>query len=120
MGDGPIELAAQKAAWTAVKAHHISEVVKAVRRNAPQIQPDKLNDPARQIVIFKNGVFDLNTGQLSKHSHQHLHTIGIPHTLNPEAECPEFDQFVSEVLPQETHALLRQIMGYLLIPVHRV
>ena len=149
IGDRRIEVHAQtqcmKEGIDPIKDHNITEIVKAVRRNADFIPPEQLNDPKHQIIVFKNGVFDLRTMKLQKHSPSCRYTIGIPHNFNPDASCPEFDKFIAEVLPTKvsfnpddfiepvsldpstyidddelwtsnTHPLIKQIMGYLLIP----
>jgi len=120
-GDLRIELTAQ---WRYVIGEvdtitdsEVQEIVKAVRRNAPFIQPAELNHPRHGIIIFKNGVLDLHTMKLQEHSPKWKYTIGIPHNFDPDAKCPEFDKFISEVLPTESHHLIKQIIGYLLIPV---
>ena len=120
-GDLRIELTAQ---WRyvisegdTIKDSGVQEIVKAVRRNAPFIQPAELNDPQHGIIIFKNGVLDLHTMTLQEHSPAWKYTIGIPHNFDPDATCPKFDKFISEVLPTESYHLIKQIMGYLLVPV---
>src|SRR5947209_14302219 len=47
-----------------VESFHIREVLSAIRRNAPLISPNRLNDPQQAIVVFQNGVLDLSTMQL--------------------------------------------------------
>lgn len=150
IGDRRIEVHAQtqcmKEGIDPIKDHNITEIVKAVRRNADFIPPEQLNDPKHQIIVFKNGVFDLRTMKLQKHSPSCRYTIGIPHNFNPDASCPEFDKFINKVLPRKVsfnpadfiesvsfnpstfidddgqlftsgaHTLIKQMMGYLLIP----
>ena len=94
----------------------VQEIFKAVRRNAGLIHPEELNDPQRQIVVFRNGVLDLRTIELHEHSPRWKYTIGIPHEFNPDAKCRRFNKFIDEILPPESHRLIKQIMGYLLIP----
>ena len=98
--DLPIELEVQ--ARLMVEGYPTSEglilaVVKASARNAPLIKPEVLNDPAREIVVFKNGALDLKSGNLRSHSPEYLYTIGIPYRFYPDAVCPRFDRFVQEM-----------------------
>ena len=127
LGDNRIEIEAQDRWWLAQLLHdvkkdpivlnrHVNEIFKAVRRNAKPIYPEELNDPQRNIVVFRNGVLDLLTMELHEHSPKWRYTIGIPHEFNPDAKCPRFDQFIDEILPSEAHRLIKQIIGYLLIP----
>ena len=119
LGDDPIEFEAQQRCGLATRINHVSEIVNAVRRNAPLICPGQLNGSKQIIVIFKNGILDVHTLTISKHSPTLFYTIGIPHDWVPHAVCPNFDRFVSEILPEEMHRLLREIMGLLLIPYTR-
>ena len=121
VGDLPIEEYAQLQ-WLLedmddpIKDNHVQEVIKAVRRNAPLIEPHQLNDPQHRIIVFQNGVLDLSTLTLRQHSPESKYTMGIPHKFNPDAKCPHFDRFINEILPTDAHQLIRQLMGYLLIP----
>ena len=95
---------------------HVREILRAVMRNADPIVPEELNDPKRRIIVFENEVLDLLTRELKGKSPEWKYTIGIPHKFNPDAKCPRFDKFIDEILPPESHALIKQIIGYLLIP----
>jgi putative DNA primase/helicase len=125
LGDDLIRLEAQRRYGVGAKSYHVREIVDAVRLNAEIIGPDMINNPKNGILIFRNGVLgmgnlrdgtDLNKVALCKFSPNWLYTIGIPHRFEPGAECHNFDRFVSQILPDECHPLLRQILGYLLVP----
>ncbi len=116
VGDKPIRLTAQWAWEKSVKEHHIREIISAVVRNAETIDAGHINNPERQIIVFKNGVLDLKSGELKTHSPEWLYTIGIPHNYNTEATCVHFERFIGEVLPLEAHRLVKQLLGFLLIP----
>ena len=102
--------------WRYIKSYHVNEILKAVRRNAPRIDPSDLNRPDKRIIVFKNGVFNLRTGQMEPFSPHYRYTIGIPHNFNAKAKCPKFDQFMAEILPLTDHPVVAKILGYLLIP----
>ncbi len=130
LDDRPIEVAAQRDYLTdqgsrppdkqsPVMNHHIQEIVNAVRRNAPQVGAEELNDPSKEVIHFKNGVFNLQTLVLEPHSPDHLYTIGIPHSYNPFASCPAFDKFLSQILKPAERVLVDELLGYLLIPSTR-
>src|SRR5262249_40411497 len=97
-----------------VKDYHVQEVMKAIRRNAPLMESNDLNSPARDIIVFRNGILDLRTMCLIPHSPEFLYTIGIPHNYNPNASCPKFDEFIRQILPSDAHHLIKQLLGYLL------
>ena len=53
------------------KDHRVQETVKAIHRNAPVIAVEELNDPSKEIIIFENRVFNLQTGYLGPFSPDH-------------------------------------------------
>jgi P4 family phage/plasmid primase-like protien len=126
IGDNPIAIKAQEGFGIGAKEYHIKEIVAAVRRNAPLMDPYGINDPGKHIIIFQNGVLDLRSLQkpdidlrrlkLDPLYPDYFYTIGIPHRFAPKVDCPIFNRFISQVLPTNSHNLLRQIMGYMLIP----
>ncbi len=116
VGDKPIRLAAQRGCDLTVKGYHIREILRAVKRNASTIDARQVNNPERRIIVFKNGVLDLKSGELKTHSAEWLYTIGIPHNYNPEATCVQFERFIGEVLRLEAHRFVKQLLGFLLIP----
>ena len=120
VGDEAIELAAQdhytQMFGSDVKSHHVREILHAVKRNVPPISAEALNDPKHGIVIFPNVVLKLPEMEPQSHSPNWLYTIGIPHNYNSDSSCKRFDAFMNEVLPENVHPLIKQIMGYLLIP----
>lgn len=70
------------------------------------------------IVNFKNGYFDINTGELIPHSMEVVSTIQLPYSYDPSAECPTFQRVLWESLSgdKEKIAILQEFVGYCLIP----
>jgi putative DNA primase/helicase len=123
--DSLIMLEAQRQYGKGTKKQHVLEIMDAVRRNSPFINPFSINNPREGIIIFRNGVLsigdlvhcaDLSKVALKGFSPNWLYTIGIPHNFRPDGTCPNFDSFVGQILPPEAHQSLKQLLGYLLIP----
>lgn len=72
------------------------------------------------IINFKNGSLDVDTWAFSEHDPEYFCTIQIPVNYEPEATCPAFDKFISEVVGKEDRAALFEFMGYSLIPDTRI
>ncbi len=70
------------------------------------------------IVNFKNGFFDVNTGMLSPHNMGIISTIQLPYNYNPEAECPLFMKVLNESLSGDVEkiGIIQEFVGYCLIP----
>jgi putative DNA primase/helicase len=76
-------------------------------------------DANPNLVVFNNGVLRVNQRKLVEFSPRHLCRTRIPHEYNSEATCPRIDQFLSEVLPQEYHLLVEEILGCVLVGDNR-
>lgn len=87
-----LEAAGQK--WTSHRAKEVLEYI-TVGANTLLDKPTALN--------LKNGVIQLISDRPAffQHSPYYLTQVQLPVVYDPEAECPEFDKFVSEVFPPD-------------------
>jgi putative DNA primase/helicase len=53
-------------------------------------------------VCFKNGIVNLKDGTISNHSPEEIHTVLIPHNYEPNADCPTFKRFISEIMEDDS------------------
>jgi putative DNA primase/helicase len=58
-------------------------------------------------------VVDLRSGALLPHDPEHLLTRRVEMDYDPEAECPRWEQFLTEVFPSERHAGMPEYMARL-------
>lgn len=95
-----------------VKEKDRHEVISYLMNAAPEY--DEI--PDARFVPFKNGVYDLEAGELIEHSQDLILTNLIPHNYNKDAKCPEVDKFLSSLVCEDENALelLKEVMGYIL------
>lgn len=67
-------------------------------------------------INFKNGMFNLETGDLEEHSPNHKSIRQIPVEYDPEAKCPTIEKFLSDVVVPENIPLIYEWIGLSLIP----
>jgi len=73
-------------------------------------------DPHRHLLNARNGVLDLETGQLQPHEAGLLMTQILGATFDPQAICPRFEQFMIDVLPDEVmRSYVQRALGYSLL-----
>jgi P4 family phage/plasmid primase-like protien len=72
--------------------------------------------PSEVVINVLNGLLDLETLELRPHSPKFLSPIQIPITYDPNAKCPAFDRFVTEVFPEDAQELAYEVPGDLLTP----
>ncbi len=61
-----------------------------------------------------NGTVDLRTGDLLPHDRSDLITHFIPTSYRPEAECPRWERFLTEIFPNDAAmpAFMQRLIGY--------
>lgn len=101
------------------RPEHAENVRKAVVHREPFITDDKQDT---QYLNLPNGLLDWEEGTLYPHNPGIVSTTRIPIEWAEDAECPNVDQFLSEVLPGDAIELAYEILGYMLFndnPLHK-
>lgn len=93
-------------------SHLAAEVVEFIRVDSPILW----ERPPLDTVNVLNGLLDVNIPKLKPHSPDFLSSIQIPVTYNPNATCPTWDKFISEVFPEDALSLGYEIPAYLMTP----
>lgn len=95
--------------------HRLKEIKTYLERK-DIIPPSKINKYAHELINVKNGMLEWKTGKLYPHSPTYLSTIQIPVEYDPDAKCPQVEQFFNSVVLPDHVKLLEEIFGYALIP----
>lgn len=104
---------AQKRLGRYAKNHYINETLQTIKR-LNYVSKEKFNNPNNGLVV-ENGLLDLETRELKPHTPEHIHTEKIPWKYNPDADCPEIKQFISEIVHEEDVKLIQEMFGYCLL-----
>lgn len=94
--------------------------VRSVVENREPLITDDLQDT--QYINVPNGLLDWKEGKLYPHNPHIISTVRIPIAWDEDAECPDIDQFFSEVFPNDAIELAYEILGYMLYndnPLHK-
>ena len=70
--------------------------------------------PHAQYMNFRNGMLDWQTGELLEHDPSYASTVQFPIEWKPEAQCPAFDRFLSDVMHPDYVDLAWEMIGYLM------
>lgn len=97
--------------WSRRKAQEIFEFVRVT-------SPELWERPPLETINVPNGLLDVRTRTLRKHTAEHLSPVRIAATYSPAATCPAADAFLASTAPELTPLLL-EIAGLLLIPDER-
>ncbi len=73
-------------------------------------------DDNPQLLGVKNGVIDLETGELRSARQEDLMTKQAPVEFDPKAKCRQFEAFIKQIMKgdEELISYLRRVMGYCL------
>lgn len=73
-------------------------------------------NPYRHLLNVHNGVLNLRTGELAPHQSEFLMTNMFNASFDPQADCPNFREFMSKVLPDEgLRNYVQRALGYSLL-----
>ena len=92
--------------------HRAREVTEYVRVDAPELWE---RPPSARINVL-NGIIDVDSGELLPHNPDFLSPVQIPVEYDPQAECPAWEKFVSEVFPDDAKELAFEVVGLLMTP----
>lgn len=79
-------------------------------------------DPVSEVINFRNGLYLWQADLLQPHSPDVLSTVQLSVDWDPDATCPEFDTWLSQVVPADMIELIWELIGYLLYsgnPLHK-
>ena len=73
------------------------------------------------LIVFNNGVLDLNAWTLYPHDRENYTTKAVPYDYDPTACAPVWLDFLSQVFEgdQERVDLLQEWLGYMIAPSYR-
>ena len=76
-----------------------------------------INDtPVTDYLNVENGLLEWRTGRLLPHTDKVASTTRIPVRWNPDAVCPNIDEFLQSVVDAECVPVLEEVAGYALYP----
>lgn len=93
--------------------YNMSIISKYVRMKAPYYE--SMGRPGR--IVFTNGTFNVAKRKLFKHSPKNLAIAGLGFAYDPNATCPMFDRFISQMADGNANLrkTLYEICGYVVV-----
>lgn len=98
--------------------HNVNEAIGHIKRST-YVDRRKFNRE-KWVLNLENGLYNVETGELSSHTSEFLSTIRIPVAYNPKADCPRVKQFFTEILKEEHISTIEELFGYCLIPDYTI
>ena len=88
-----------------------SEVIGKVQR-ATYTDRSEFTEHSEHKIVVNNGVLDLDTLELHRHTPEWLSLTKFPVSFKKEAKCPKISRFINEVARPEDIPLLQEWVGY--------
>lgn len=82
-------------------------------------QDTRFLNPNPYIINVLNGMYDVIEDKLLPHDPEYLSTVQLNVNYVKNAECPRFEQFLSESLEPDQIPLVQEMLGYFLVPINR-
>jgi len=98
--------------------HNVNEVIGHIKRST-YVDRKQFNQE-KWILNLENGLYNIQTGELSPHTVEFLSTIRIPVVYEPKADCPRVRLFFAEVLRQKDIPIVEELFGYCLVPDYTI
>jgi P4 family phage/plasmid primase-like protien len=95
--------------WTTRKSNEVTEYIRVDAKELWEAPP-------RDVINVKNGLLKVHTLELVPHSSEFLSPIQLPIAFDPLALCPAWEQFISEVFPEDSDAIAWEILAWLMTP----
>ena len=95
-----------------ISKHYVNEVIGHIQRSTYVKRSDF--DKDLWIINVKNGLLDLKILELKPHTPEYLSMIQIPTEWDPNAYCPIWDKFISDIVEEDDAKLLQEFVGYTL------
>lgn len=98
-----------------MRVTHRVQVEEVLRAEVPEIEVA----PYSSLINFRNGMlrWDYDPDpSLVDHHPEFLSTVQLPIDWDPAAECPEFDAFLADAVPEDDRQRAWEVLGYLLMP----
>lgn len=108
-----IERKVQRELTSEITSHDVNEIINHIKRSTYQRQRDFGPDKP-SLVCVKNGVLDLETGELYDHSPKYEFQRSLPVEYDPKATSEQLDSFLESTLRDKDIPLIEEAAGFAL------
>lgn len=96
--------------YTSTRANEILKNIASKTLTSPDNMGRDLD-----VVVCENCRLNIKTGEVTEHDPKYKDTLQIPTKYDPGATCPNFDEFITEIVNDGWDTVLPEIGGYCLL-----
>jgi putative DNA primase/helicase len=89
---------------------HAENVAAMLRHRVKRIECG----PISQYINCQSGMIEWATGEVVPHDDTYVSTVQLPWDFDPDAKCPEFETFLSQVVAPDMIDLMWEFIGYMM------
>jgi P4 family phage/plasmid primase-like protien len=97
--------------------HRVQEIINEIKYST-FTDRDRF-DVDKRMINLENGLLNTETMEIEPHSPDYLSLVRIPVNYSFEAQCPQIEEFLQEILLEEDIPLVQEMCGYCLFPEYR-
>ncbi len=102
-------------AWGKLKSWRATTGDDVAQYIADSHTPFLLDRPPLDLINVRNGLLDLR-GHLNPHTANHYTSIQLPVRYDRDAKCPAWQRYLDSTFPRELHALVWEVIAWLITP----
>ena len=118
MGERIIARTVQATLQNASSKHVIDETINYIQNETVVSRKAITNDYTK--INLLNGVYDILTGTLVPHDPDVIFITQLPIKYDPDAECPNIEKFMEDVMQPDDIVPMYEFIGYCMIPDTRL
>lgn len=97
------------------RPNHVSTIIPIIEKALVDQGAIVTCDPVTDYVNLRTGMLNWRTGQLEPHDPKFYSTVQLPVDWQPDAQCPNFDRFLSQVMAEDAIDFIWEVIGYLVL-----
>ena len=97
--------------------HRVNEILNFVRYST-YVSRNSF-DTDKNIINLENVLLNIEKNEYKEHTPKYFSLVRIPAVYHPSAQCPNIEQFLSEVLNEEDIPLIEELFGFCLLSEYR-
>jgi putative DNA primase/helicase len=97
------------------RTNHVTTITPAIQARCVAEGSVIRSEPHRDYINTRSGMVHWATGHLYEHRPDYYSTVQLPVDWQPDAVCPRFDRFVTQVMAPDAVSYLWEILGYMVL-----
>jgi P4 family phage/plasmid primase-like protien len=94
--------------------HYANEMLAYIE--AETVHKPLPDTPDRGLINFTNTMLDWTRGEMTPHDPKLKSTLQLPVAWRPEMPCPQIDEFIRGVFPEDAQEFAYELVGYFMMP----